>query len=174
MKIWRGNFLEATPMWHGRGETQLGLPMGSIIEFSGRPSLAFLQNQSNAWPEKNENYNYIGYDLDNIGRPVFKYAIGNTRVREYFYAEDDGKKLIHALNVNSIGEGSELWCKIAEGSQITLLPNGLYAINDKEYLIEVPKKTKPVIREAAGNTKELLLPVKAKNNEAEIKYAIIW
>src|SRR5690606_15518339 len=42
LNVWRGDFVETTPMWYGRGETQLMLPLGNTIEFSGKPSLAVL------------------------------------------------------------------------------------------------------------------------------------
>jgi hypothetical protein len=59
---------------------------------------------------------------------------------------------------------------VAEGSDITALPNGLYAVNDKQYFIELPAKEKPVIRSTNRNTKELLLPAKA----GAVRYAIVW
>jgi hypothetical protein len=174
LQFWRGNFLETTPMWHGRGETQLGIPLGSVIEFPGTPSLALLANQSTAWPDSNVAYNYLGYDVDQVGRPVFKYTLGTATVRESIESEEGGKKLAHSFTVTPGQETAEIWCKVAEGNQITKLPNGLYAVNDKEYLIELPKRVKPVIRTTARNTTELLLPVKARNDVAAVKYSLVW
>lgn len=174
LQMWRGNFLEATPMWHGRGETQLGVPLGSLIEFSGKPSLALLADQQAAWPDSNAAYHYHGYDVDQAGRPVFKYSLGKASVRESFEAEEGGRKLAHSFTVTPGQETTQIWCRVAEGNEITKLPNGLYAVNDKEYLIELPKRVKPVIRTTARNTKELLLPVKAKNNVAAVSYSLVW
>lgn len=171
LQIWRGNFIEATPMWHGRGETQLGIPLGSVIEFSGKPTLAFLPNEKQAWPDENDSYNYLGYQLDNSGRPSFKYTLGLANINESYIPEDEGKKLTHVLSINKGQEKQELWCKVAEGDEIIKLPNGLYAVNDKQYFIEVPAKSKPVLRNTSQNTKELLLPV---NNVGEVKYSIVW
>ena len=174
LQIWRGNFMETTPMWHARGESQLGVPMGSVIALAGKPSLAFLQDGNMAWPDSNTTYNYLGYDVDESGRPTFKYTLGGATVREAFEVSEEGRKLGHSLTVVP-GQGQEeLWCRLAEGSEIRKLPNGLYTINDKEYLIEVPGRVKPVIRNTAQNRKELLLPVKAKNGAAVVKYNIVW
>jgi hypothetical protein len=175
LQIWRGDFLETTPMWHGRGETQLSVPLGSVIELSGKPSLAYMTDKNAAWPDSNATYTNLGYDVDKMGRPIFKYTIGSASVRESFSAENDGQKLTHSFRVTpgSANQG-EMWCLVAEGNDITELPNGMYAINDKQYLIELPAKQKPVIRTTAQNKKELLLPVTVKDNAGLLSYSIIW
>lgn len=172
LQVWRGNFLETTPMWHGRGETQLGIPLGSVITFSGKPSIAKVA-ENQAWPESNDSFNYIGYELDNGGRPVFKYTLGTENIRESFIPQDNGRKLAHSIVIDN-GTGQQTWCKVAEGDNIVALPNGLYAVNDKEYYIELPAKSKPVLRNTDQNTKELLLPVKEVNKRREITYNIVW
>jgi hypothetical protein len=174
LQFWRGNFMETTPMWHERGESQLGVPMGSVVELAGNPTLALLQDQNAAWPDSNTAYNYLGYEVSKSGRPAFKYTLGGASVREEFKVNEEGRKLVHSLTVVPGQEQGELWCRVAEGSEIKELPNGLYAINDKEYLIELPRRAKPVIRNAAENRKELLLPVKAKNGTAVVEYNIVW
>lgn len=178
LQIWRGDFLETTPMWYGRGETQLAVPMGGVIELAGKPSLTYLADQNAAWPDSNSTYNNLGYDVDKAGRPIFKYSLGGAMVRESFAASDDGRKLTHSFTL-APGTGAspatgQLWCRVAEGSDITELPNGLYAINDKQYFIELPNKEKPLIRSTTKNTKELLLPMKGKNNVDAVTYSIVW
>jgi hypothetical protein len=170
LQVWRGNFAEATPMWYERGETQLAVPLGSVIELPAKPSLALVTDKNAAWPDSNATYNYLGYDVDPAGRPVFKYNLGRATVRETFMPEDGGRKLAHSFAVTPGGETGEVWCRVAEGSDITALPNGLYAVNDKQYFIELPAKEKPVIRNTNRNTKELLLPARA----GAVRYAIVW
>lgn len=172
LKIWRGDFLETTPMWYGRGETQLALPMGSVIELSGKPSLAFLTDKNAAWPDSNATYNNLGYDVDKAGRPIFKYTLGTANVRESLASTDEGRKLAHTFTVTP--NTQDMWCRLAEGSDIIEMPNGLYAVNDKQYFIELPGKEKPVIRTTAKNTKELLLPIKAGTNSGTLTYSIVW
>ncbi|GAB3011413.1 3-keto-disaccharide hydrolase [Spirosoma pulveris] len=175
LQIWRGDFLETTPMWYGRGETQLSVPIGSVIELSGKPSLAMLANQNAAWPDSNTTYTNLGYDVDKNGRPVFKYTLGSASVRESFAAEDNGRKLAHSFTVTPGAAGNgEIWCLVAEGADIQQLPNGLYGVNDKQYFVELPGNEKPVIRSTARNTKELLLPIKSTANNGTANYSIIW
>lgn len=174
LQIWRGDFLETTPMWHGRGETQLAVPMGSVIELAGKPSLAVLTDQNTAWPDSNITYTNLGYDVDKGGRPVFKYTLGMAGVRESFAAADEGRKLSHSFTVTSGQPNEAIWCRVAEGADITRLPNGLYAVNDKQYFIELAGNEKPVIRNTTQNTKELLLPMRANGNTGSLTYSIIW
>ncbi len=173
LQVWRGNFLETTPMWHARGETQLGIPLGNVITFSGKPTLAFQKENTN-WPETNKGYEYLGYELDNAGRPAFNYMLGTARVKETFTPEDGGKKLTHSLAIDMGQEKEPLWSKVAQGDEIVQLPNGLYAIDDKQYYVELPAKSKPVLRTTPQNTMELLLPIKAENNKGAVKYSIVW
>ena len=174
LQIWHGDFLETTPMWYGRGETQLALPLGSVIELSAKPSLAFLADQTTAWPDSIPTHNNLGYDIDKAGRPVFKYTIGGAMVKESFASVDEGRKLSHSFTITSGSPAQAVWCRVAEGSDITLLPNGLYAVNDKQYFIELTGADKPIIRDTAQKTKEMLLPIKATNNVGALTYSIVW
>ncbi|NID10114.1 DUF1080 domain-containing protein [Fibrella aestuarina] len=175
LQVWRGNFLETTPMWYGRGETQLSVPLGSVIDMAGKPSITILANQNAAWPDSNATYTNQGYDLDKAGRPVFKYAIGTASVRESFATQDEGRRLSHSFTVGMGQEKGQFWCRVAEGSSITQLANGLYAINDKQYLIELPTGEKPLVRTTPQRTQEMLIPVKATAGATgTATYSIIW
>lgn len=171
LQCWRGDFVETTLMWHERGEPQLAQPLGSVIESSGKPTVALLKDKNEAWPDSNANFNYMGYDIVKGGQPVFKYSVGNAQVKESFSIQDNGHALSHTIAASS-PDGSSVWCKIAEGSTITKLPNGLYAVNDKEFYIQLPDKTEPVIRTSSGTT-QLLIPLQGRNNTS-LTYNIIW
>jgi hypothetical protein len=174
LQVWRGNFLETTPMWAGRGETQLAVPQGSVLAFPARPALTFLADAGAAWPDSNAAYSYQGYDISPAGRPIFKYLLGAASVRESFEPAEGGRKLAHSLTVTPGSETQTIWCLVAEGKDITRLPNGLYAVNDKQYFIELAGKEKPLIRTTNRNTQELLLPVRAKDKVTTVKYALVW
>lgn len=173
LQCWRGDFVETTLMWHDRGEPQLAEPLGSVLLFPGKPVVAALRDKNAAWPDSSTNYNYIGYDIGSSGHPVIKYSIDKIQVRESLAIEESGQKLSHTIDVTSPG-GVEIWSRIAEGSTITRLPNGLYAINDKEFYIQLPDKTETFTRKTSGNDMELLVPLKLKDNSGSIKYNIIW
>ena len=172
LQCWRGSFAETTLMWHDRGEPQLAEPLGSLISFPGRPAVAMLKDKSVAWPDSSTNYNYLGYDISSNGHPIIKYTVGDLQVNESLQVED-GQKLSHTVSVSSPST-SEVWSRIAEGSTITKLPNGLYAVNDKEYYIQIPDKSEALIRKVTANTMELLVPLRLKDKKASFIYSIIW
>jgi hypothetical protein len=172
LQCWRGDFLETTLMWHGRGEPQVGQPLGSVIEFPGRPTVALLGDPNVVWPDSNATYSYTGYNISQTGHPEIRYSIGQTELRETFRAEASGNQLTRTVTVVS-ADATDLWCLVAEGSNIEKMPNGLYAINDKQYFIELPDKRKPVIRRGDRNEMEILLPLNTKDGNG-IQYSIIW
>jgi hypothetical protein len=125
-----------------------------------------------ACPDSSTNYNYLGYDVSSDGRPIFKYTVGDLEVNELLKVED-AQKLSHTVAVSS-SVVSEVWSRLAQGSTITKLPNGLYAVNDKEFYIQIPDKSEPLIRKGAANTMELLVPLRLKDKKATFSYNIIW
>jgi hypothetical protein len=172
LQCWRGDFVETTLMWHERGEPQLAEPLGSLIVFEGWPAVAPLSDKNSSWPESSANYIYSGYDIDGGGHPVFKYSIGNINVRETLAATNT-QGISHTVTITSPGNVN-LWSKIAQGSSITKLPNGLYAVNDKQYYVQLPAKTEVVIRKSGDKGMEMLVPIKTKDNNGSINYNIIW
>jgi hypothetical protein len=172
LQCWRGDFVETTLMWHGRGEPQLAVPLGSTLVFPGKPAIAALQDKNSTWPDSSANYNYVGYDISDTGHPIMKYSVGNIQVKEALSVEESGQKLAHSISITS-PTAVDVWSRIAQGTSITKLSNGLYAINDKQFYIQLPDKTDPVIRRNSGGM-ELLVPLKLKENSSSIKYNIIW
>ncbi|WP_082632292.1 3-keto-disaccharide hydrolase [Algoriphagus resistens] len=174
LSVWRGDFVETTPMWYGRGETQLMLPLGNVIEFGGKPSLAVLASKDSAWPEEIENFTYEGYSLKKDGAPIISYKMADVSIQETFDTKDSGKKLVHTLSMVTDNEAQQIFCLVAQGSAIERLPNGLYAIDDKSYYIEFEGKESPSVRNAADGSKELVLPVKLKDKVGVVTYSIVW
>lgn len=174
LSMWRGNFVETTPMWYGRGETQLMLPLGNVIEFAGKPSVAFLESKDSAWPEEIEGFTYEGYKLKKNGAPIISYEMPGISFQETFDTKETGKKLVHTLSLVVENDTQQAYCFIAQGASIEKLPNGLYAIDDKSYYVEFDRKESPIVRTSADGSKELILPVKLKDNTAVVTYSIVW
>jgi hypothetical protein len=173
LKFWKGDFAESTLMWHERGEQQLATPLGSVIDLSGKPSIAFLRHANETWPDSSAGYNYSGYDVDQDGRPTFKYTLEKSEVRDSFEASPDGKKLTHRIIIKAEPGVKQAWCLVAEGNEIAKMPNGLFAVNG-EFYIELNSKQEAVMRKTAANTTQLLLPVTVKENSGSATYSIVW
>jgi hypothetical protein len=177
LKLWKGEFVDATAMWHSRGETQLAKPMGSVIQLTGQPTFARLPNANAAWPDSmatGTDFQFKSYKLDAAGRPVFNYILQGTTISDYLVANEN-QSFVRELTIENAQNAQNLYCRVAEGKNITQLPDGSYGVNDMQFYVEFKETNgaKPVIREV-NNRKELLLPVSASKGQAKIRYAIIW
>ena len=84
LQAWRGSFMDVTDMWHSRGESQLAVPLGSVVPFSDGPTLARLNNMEAKWPDFTsfEDIQDKGYILDKEGIPTFEYSIKGIRIKD--------------------------------------------------------------------------------------------
>lgn len=173
--VWHGKFVDATPMWHDRGDGSFK-PQGAVQYLFNNEPLSFLATPNDAFPImlketqlSNTPYKGKGYSIEEgTGRPVFMYTYEGIEVEDKVYPDDNDRMITHELTLKNRGTKSGLYYKLAEGSNITALPDGLYAIDDKQYYIKVGAGVQPTIREVNGN-KELITPV-----DSSIKYSIIW
>ena len=118
---WRGPFLETTQMWEGRGEPQLAEPRGSAVELPGGPTLA-LASEAAIWPDSlqgDAGYRFHGYDLDEAGRPVFRYRMGDAEVEDRVVPLEDRRGLAREIRVS--GEGAPFAARLAAGETIERL-----------------------------------------------------
>jgi hypothetical protein len=167
--VWRGDFVDATPMWHDRGDGSFK-PRGAVQYLFTDPSLALLQNEQTLFPQASseEEFKSKGYEVDEAtGRPTFNYIYHGITVADRIYPDEDNKILTREITVKE--PQANLYYKMAEGSAITLLPNGNYAVDDKHYYIKPAAGLKCIIRNSNGK-QELIAPV----SSGLLKYSIIW
>ncbi len=170
---WHGAFVDATPMWHDRGDGSFK-PRGAVQYLFNNQPLSFLASNADSFPvisrealTNNKEYRGKGYVIDGNGRPTFKYTYQGMEVEDKIYPDDDNKALTHEVLVKNRGTKPGLYYKLGEGHEITEIKEGLYAVDDKQYYIRV-SGIKPMIRDVNGK-KELIVPI-----ETNIKYSILW
>lgn len=170
---WHGDFVDATPMWHDRGDGSFR-PRGAVQYLFNNQPLAFLTTDKDAFPVTDRaalvqdgGYRGKGYDIDESGRPVFRYTYQGLDVEDKIYPDDDNRAITHEISIKNRGTRKGLYYKLGEGDEIQQLKDGLYSLNDKQYYIRVSGAT-PIIREGNGK-KELIIPV-----ESNVKYSIQW
>lgn len=174
LSVWRGDFLETTPMWYGRGETQLMLPLGNVIEFAGKPSIAVLASKDSVWPEEIQDFSFEGYELKKNGAPTINYQMPGVKIYENLDIKDSGRKLARTLKVVTENEPEEFYVLVAQGATIEKLPNDLYAIDDHSYYISFEGKVSPTIRKTPDGLSELILPIKMVGKSGVVTYSIVW
>lgn len=173
LQVWKGDFFDATEMWDNRGIEQIGSPIGSPIVIHGNPDFAFLESEDAIWPDtipSKTTYKQLGYELDLKGNPSFFTQLDDIMITNRFVPNDSLRKLNRVISMNA---NMEIWHKIAEGSIIEKLPDATYAIDDKNYFVNLTsnEKYQTVIRKSTGKD-ELIIKIPTGNQE--INYTITW
>jgi hypothetical protein len=173
LQVWDGNFLDATQMWHSRGNHQLGEPRGFIVSLHGNPDFAYLANKNTVWPDSipnDTNFRQLGYSFDQEGVPTFSHQLNGTIITNTLSPSHSERRLKRTITSDGV---NEIWHKIADGSSIKIIPDGTYIINDESYFIDYPanEELKPIIREVNGKDE---LVVKIPPGRQEVNYSIIW
>jgi hypothetical protein len=169
-QFWRGGFLDATPMWHSRGDGS-SRPAGALQRLDKIvPAINKLNSPELAWPADTSGMGFKlkGYALDAAKRPIFRYLVYNTMVSDATRVMDGGQGLSREISID--GPAEKLYFKLADSKNIEVISDGLYLLNDKSYFIRIDSAggEKPIIRNSTIG-KELLLPIKSK-----IAYSILF
>jgi hypothetical protein len=169
VQVWRGGFLDATPMWHERGDGS-SRPAGSV-QYLGKPvpAIAKLVNADAAWTTDTTGTGYKpkGYVLDAYDRPAFRYLIYGSLVNDVSTVMAKGQGIHREVTVQN--PATNLFMRLASGNKIETFKNGLYIIDDKYYIrLDDTGDSKPVVR-GSGGMQELIAPIQQK-----LTYSIIF
>lgn len=170
IQLWRGDFLDATPMWHDRGDGS-SRPLGMVQRF-GKPSQALtrLANLQSAWESDTlgTGYRPKGYVIDEQGRPSFRYLKYGSSITDKIQVLENGRGISRSISLNNTVNG--LYFRLAEGETIEERPDGLYLIDNQSYYLKLDDAagSKAIIRDQNGR-KELLIPI-VKN----LSYSILF
>ena len=167
LQVWRGEFLDATPMWHSRGDGS-SRPRGSVTLLNNEMFLGKVNGQS-AWQADTTGSGFQpkGYSLDESDVPTFNYIAFGSPVTDHLTVVDN-KYLEREVKLAKPVEN--LVARLAEGVTIEKVAEGLYAVNNKSYFIQLTDKSlMPEIRSGSSG-QELIVPIK----NGEVKYAILF
>ena len=170
VQVWRGGFLDATPMWHNRGNGTSSV-LGSPIYF-GKPQLALakLASTDAVWPQDTTGTGFKpkGYTLDSEELPTFNYQLYGAVVNDATKPLLAGNGFTRTIQVNNAPEG--LYLQLAKATTIEEQGSGVYVIDDKSWFLKLEGngKDKPFIRNHQDG-KELLIPIRTS-----VSYSIIF
>jgi hypothetical protein len=165
VQVWRGGFLDATSMWHDRGNG-CSRPRGTV-QYLGKPAFTLFKQAATA-DTTGTGYHPKGYVLDDKDRPTFKYILYGAAVTDAVRVLSEGHGVHRELTVSAPVDG--LFARLAQGRTIETLSKDMYIIDGKSYYLQledVDGQT-PVIRDADG-LKELIIPVRSK-----LSYSILF
>lgn len=169
-QVWRGEFLDATPMWRGRGNGT-SRPLGSVVRFGAPlPTIAKLGSLETVWPRDTAGSNYKpeGYRIDPSGLPAFHYRVYEGQVEDVIQPLPQGNGFSRTIRSSGMSKGT--YIRLAASSRIAGQGKGIYLIGDNTWylMLEEAGPAKPVIREGAEGS-ELLIPA-----APVVRYSIIF
>ncbi len=170
IQVWRGGFLNATPMWHDRGDGS-SRPLGMVQRF-GKPAqtLSRLANGQSAWISDTTGTGYRpkGYVLDAEGRPTFKYITYGIMVNDSVNLLEKGQGINRRISLSDTSVG--LYFRLAEAANITKVSEGLYLIDDQSYFLRLDEAdgAKALIRDQNGRKELIIAAVK------NLSYSILF
>ncbi|HMQ48684.1 MAG TPA: DUF1080 domain-containing protein [Saprospiraceae bacterium] len=171
-QVWKGPFLDATPMWNDRGDGS-SRAMGVVIPLWDEPLLAVLSGQQATWSATyaaSDGFRSKGYALNDVGYPIFQYQTLGLLVKDELSPVDGGKALSRKIGVQGTTTPA-MYLRIAKGTDIRQVDAQTYAI-DQAYYLKVPSKPnfKVELRSVLG-VQELLIPM---HQISQIEYEMIW
>ncbi|MEC3905678.1 family 16 glycoside hydrolase [Tamlana sp. 2201CG12-4] len=167
--VWRGDFVDATPMWHNRGDGSFN-PRGAVQWTFLNQSIAKLETANSAFPETGLAPEFVskGYVIDKESSlPIFKHNYKGVSIENKLTSNKSDTYLVREVNFSKAGL-IDWYMKIASG-KIEKNIDGSYTIGDREYYINILSGQTPIIREVNGEM-ELVLAV----DGSLVKYEIIW
>ncbi|AQG80636.1 3-keto-disaccharide hydrolase [Spirosoma montaniterrae] len=169
VQVWRGQFLDATPMWHDRGDGS-SRPMG-MVQRMGTPLLFLtrLASPLTNWlaDTTGSGFRPRGYVLDSEDRPTFRYESHGASVEDKIRVLNEGQGLQREVTIANAP--ADLYARLASGVTINAMENGMYLIDGEQYVrVDDLGGAKPTVR-TVGNRQELIVPVKGK-----VVYSILF
>jgi hypothetical protein len=167
---WRGEFLDATPMWYSRGDGS-SRPRGAV-QFFGEPvfTIGQLSSADAAWATDTTGSGFTtkGYKLDKADLPTFLYSIYGSLVEDAIKPLENGHGFKRDIVVQNAS--GNFYARLASGSTIESAGDGLYTVDGKSFYVRVDDAggAKPSVRDSNGR-KELIVPVQNK-----LSYSILF
>jgi hypothetical protein len=170
IQVWRGGFLDATPMWHSRGDGS-ARPLGAVQRFGKpMPAIAKLASPQSPWQTDTTGTGFRpkGYSLDADDKPVFTYMTGGSVIKDASHALPGGEGITREITITNAKRNT--YVRLAEGASIVEASKGMYVIDDNAYYLRLDDvgSAQPIVRDAGGK-KELLIPV-----SGNLKYSILF
>jgi len=160
VQVWRGGFLNASPMWHDRGDGS-SRPLG-MVQRLGKPvqSIARLSSSQTTWISDTAGTGYKpkGYVLDENGIPSFLYKSYGTSVNDQVRVLEMGRGISRKITISD--QLNNLYFRLADAESIIQTADGMYLIDNQSYYLRLDDAggSKPIIRDQNGR-KELIIPI---------------
>lgn len=161
----RGPFIDATPMWHNRGNGTFTL-RGSAQQLSAHSLFKEVEVKNTETPLLVQK----GYTLDSeSGRPTFRYAYQGTTYTITLEPDPAAKRLLCHIAASGDDAKEVVPLRIAEGDSIEELSDTRYIVGDRTFYIDIIEGPKPTIKSATAGS-ELITIIQ----DEPISFSIAW
>ncbi len=179
LRVWRGEFVDTTEMWEGRGSSQLAQPAGPALTLSGAPGLALIEApESDGWPVRpSPLYLPEGYHLDADGTPVFRASLSGLRLTDRVSPSKEGGGLARTVQCEGSLPGWSCFLLLADAEQIT--PAGEdrsgFIVGDRQWYLDFPRESPHTPRILSRDGRQwLVVPLTKKNFDQPVSYSLVW
>jgi hypothetical protein len=165
-QIWKGDFLDTSPMWDDRGDGS-SRPRGTILNLADTPLIvnSITKTAIVDTVGQQANFRALGYDIDENNLPTFRYQMYGAEIEDQIRITD-GKYFSRSLTVKNTN--TPLMYRVAIGKTINKLTKDLYEVDGKSYYIKISGENTAII-EKSGDATMLLIPLKDK-----VQYSVLW
>ena len=158
LHVWTGDFIDAGPMWQGRGNTQLMLPSASAIELQEVPLIDLVEDLE---------LKYLGYELDSTGLPQLKYDSSSGLITQSFmYPENGGLRRRVEIDKVSI----DIQMSVLRAGSVDAFSKGHYRSGDGKLLVRVNEGMGSI--EVQNGT--LLAILERDGDKSFFEYDLVW
>jgi len=167
-QVWKGGFLNATPMWDSRGDGN-SKPDGAVLRLDDAPPLLRIGKAEMAISDTldaDADFRSLGYTLDAGQNPGFQYRIWNTAVNDRILSGEAGKSITRTVEIGTPGTSDLAFC-LARGTLIETISKQWYRING-QYYIQTAENAQIVVR---GGQQFLIVSLQTAQT---LRYTILW
>jgi hypothetical protein len=160
-QIWKGDFLNTSPMWDSRGDGS-SRPRGVVLALPNVPTLSSPENVFSQSDVVSEPFTIKGYEVDKDDNPTFLYEQNGADVTDKIRIVDQ-KYLDRTLQIKHAKAGQKV--RIGLSADIKQVDENTYVLDGKSYYIRAVGAS----IETQGLSKVLTLPA-----AEQVHYSILW
>ncbi len=181
-KIWRGAFFDAKGTWQGRAGQFFG-PYGTdVLNLPAGPAFAVLNDIDSPWPatgryDRNVGGRFLGYRLDDHGRPSLRYRLGDIEIEETPtpLPGGGGADLVRRFRLDAGPAPGPVFLLLAEGEEIVAGPGRTWSVDgllDVSFASE--EDLTPIVRDSQG-VRQLLQRIELEpNGGLDLEVTLSW
>ncbi|MYF94066.1 MAG: hypothetical protein F4210_00860 [Holophagales bacterium] len=181
-KVWRGAFFDAKGTWQGRAGQFFG-PYGTdVLTLPAGPAFADLNDIDSPWPatgryDRNIGGRFLGYRLDDLGRPSLRYRLGNVVIEETPtpLPGAGGADLARRFRLAGGATPRPLFLLLAEGEEIAPGPDRTWSVDGTlDVSLASEEDLTPIVRDSQG-VRQLLQRIELEpHGTLELDVILSW